>query len=199
METGVFSVSNGARRFTRYGYADFLAARKPLSIAVSPLAWNPAASALWRPGDGRGFWTHLQLLRRGRARHHGTAHLQRTRRVWAAGRPLRLRRRIPQPEIWRLGKIRILLSCLGTVPLQPGCRSGGLAQIPEEQFWTGRELGRNRFGQCQPRSAAGDLGSSAFCVQSCLLARDIRPTCRSFWGASVRPTATRLLRSVSEP
>ena len=81
------------------------AAGPALRFAVSLMAGNAAALAFRRSGNGGGLRTHFQLLRRGRAGYHGAAHLQRTRGVGAARRPLCLRGPIAQSEIGRLGKV----------------------------------------------------------------------------------------------
>ena len=54
---GPFSLSSGARSFTRYGYADFLKAGSTLQTALPPVAGNATAPALaptrrWRQRTG---------------------------------------------------------------------------------------------------------------------------------------------------
>jgi hypothetical protein len=117
METGVFSVSNGARRFTRYGYADFLqqGSRYQLLFRLWPgtqrhlLSGDPEmAAAFGRTSSfcgAAGLDIFEPLTFKGR---EGSG-LPGGRCAYADASL--------NPKAGRLGEIRILLSRLGTMPL----------------------------------------------------------------------------------
>ena len=101
---GVFSVSNGARLFTRYGYADFFQQGSRYKCCF---ACGRERSAICSPPIRR--WPRLSdarpFLRRGRAGHNGAADLQGPRRFRPTRRPLRLRGRIAQSRKRRLEEV----------------------------------------------------------------------------------------------
>ncbi len=94
---GPFSLSSGARLFSRYGYADFLEGRQPLQVAVLARGRGHNGTFSWpilswrRPtGELAHFW------RSSWARLNGAAHVQKGREWLGARR--RPRALMPRPR-----------------------------------------------------------------------------------------------------
>ena len=173
METGVFSVSNGARRFTRYGYADFLqqGTRYQLLFRLWPGTSGICSPAIRRwprlsgaapASAARPAWTYLSRLPSRGAKAPGSP----GGRCAYADASLN-----PKSGDWE--KFEYFYRVWGRCLYDPDADPESWRRYLKSNFGTGALLGRKRFGQCQPGSGVGDVGSSAIGIESCLLGRDL--------------------------
>ena len=163
MEQGVFAVSNGERRFTRYGYADLVSGRPRLRHSLSAVAGHAEASAVRRSGLGASAM--------GRAANFcgadglgdlRAADLQGPRRLGPSRRPQRLSGRRHRQG---LAQVRGELPAVGPAALQSRRHARQLAPQPEAQVRRQRGFRGARAVRRQPRAAAGDQRAYAVGVQ----------------------------------
>ena len=174
METGVFSVSNGARRFTRYGYADFFqqGSRYQLLFRLWPgtqrhlLSGDPeTAAAFGRTSSfcgAAGLDIFEPLTFKGR---EGSG-LPGGRCAYADASL--------NPKLGDWEKFEYFYRVWGRCLYNPDADSESWRRYLKSSFGPGAGSVRERFSKCQPCSGVGDVGSSPFGIESCLLGRDIR-------------------------
>ena len=172
MEQGVFNVSNGERRFTRYGYADLYQEGRGFDILYRLWPGTQQHLLSGDPAWAAALGTGGAFLRRGRAGDLRAADLQGPRRLRPSGRAQCLcgRRR---GQRFGLAQIRRQLPAVGTAALQSRRHAGCLAQQPEAQFWQVGGRGGTGAGLGQPDSAADHQRASGLGLQPFLLAGDL--------------------------